>query len=135
MTQHIDKFDLEDRLVSFSVSITDIAESLPDTRLGSHIAGQLLRAGTSPASNYGEAQGAESRRDFIHKMKISLKELREVYVWLKIVRRKNLINGIEIEKLINENNELISIFVASIATAQRNMRALGISNNEQGIKK
>jgi len=126
----VDKFDLEDRLINFSVNIADIVESLPNTRLGNHIAGQLLRAGTSPASNYGEAQSAESRRDFVHKMKIALKELREAYVWLKIIRCKNLVgNSDGLNQSLSENNELISIFVTSIMTAQRNMRAVGISNS------
>ena len=67
-------FDLEDRLIDFAVQIIYLAESLPKTKVGKHIAGQLIRCGTSPAPNYGEAQSAESRSDFIHKMKISLKE-------------------------------------------------------------
>jgi hypothetical protein len=72
----IRKFDLEDRLVNYSILIIEVVEMLPNTRAGNHLAGQLIRSGTSPALNYGEAQGAESRSDFIHKMKISLKELR-----------------------------------------------------------
>lgn len=71
------KFDLEDRLINFAVRIAEIVESLPNTRAGNHIAGQLIRSGTSPALNYGEAQSAESRSDFIHKIKVVLKELRE----------------------------------------------------------
>jgi four helix bundle protein len=70
-------FDLEERLISFAVRIIDLAESLPKTRTGNHISGQIIRCGTSPASNYGEAQSSESRVDFIHKMKICLKELRK----------------------------------------------------------
>jgi four helix bundle protein len=80
------KYDLEERLLDFAVRIIEIVEALPNTRTGNHIAGQLLRCGTSPAPNYGEAQSAESRQDFVHKMKICLKELRETNVWLKIVR-------------------------------------------------
>ena len=71
------KYDLEDRLIDFAIRIIRVAESLPKTKVGNHIAGQLIRSGRSPAPNYGEAQSAESRLDFIHKMKISLKELRE----------------------------------------------------------
>ncbi|MBI9084409.1 MAG: four helix bundle protein [Desulfobacterales bacterium] len=67
------KYDLEDRLIHFAVSMIDIVETLPNTRTANHIGGQLLRAGTSPAPNYGEAQSAESRKDFIHKMKIAFK--------------------------------------------------------------
>ncbi len=80
-------FDLEDRLIDFAVRIIRIAEALPKTKTGNHIAGQIIRCGTSPAPNYGEAQGAESRSDFIHKMKISLKELRETRVWLLMIVR------------------------------------------------
>jgi four helix bundle protein len=74
-------FDLEDRLIDFAVRIIRTAESLPKTKVGNHIAGQLIRSGTSPAPNYGEAQSAESRSDFIHKMKVALKELRETRIW------------------------------------------------------
>ena len=114
-------FDLEERLIDFAVRIIRIAESLPKTKIGNHIAGQLIRCGTSPAPNYGEAQSAESRSDFIHKMKICLKELRETKVWLKIIIRANLIkHKSKLEPDIIENDELISIFVASIKTAKQN---------------
>ncbi len=113
-------FDLEDRLIDFAVRIIRLAESLPKTKVGNHVAGQLIRCGTSPAPNYGEAQSAESRADFIHKMKVSLKELRETRVWLLIIVRAKLIESTsKIEPLINENNELISIFVTSITTAKQ----------------
>lgn len=114
------KFNLEDRLVDYAVVVIETAEALPNTRAGNHIAGQLIRCGTSPALNYGEAQGAESRKDFIHKMKIVLKELRETGVCLKIIKRKPLINPPErIDSVLDECNELISIFVSSVSTAQR----------------
>ena len=71
------KYDLEERLISFAIRMMTIAEGLPQTKSGIHLAGQLTRSGTSPALNYGEAQGAESKRDFVHKMRIILKELRE----------------------------------------------------------
>jgi four helix bundle protein len=112
-------FDLEERLIDFAVRIIRTAESLPKTKVGNHISGQLIRCGTSPAPNYGEAQSAESLSDFIHKMKVSLKELRETRVWLVIIVRANLIKpASKLESLINENNELISIFVTSIKTAK-----------------
>jgi four helix bundle protein len=112
--------DLEERLIDFAVRIIRTAESLPKTKVGNHIAGQLIRCGTSPAPNYGEAQSAESRSDFIHKMKVSLKELRETRVWLLIVARAELIKPpSKLEPLIDENNELISIFVTSIKTAKK----------------
>ena len=113
-------FDLEERLIDFAVRVILLAESLPKTKVGNHIAGQLIRCGTSPAPNYGEAQSAESRSDFIHKMNVALKELRETRVWLFIIVRANLIRPTsKLEPLINENNELISIFVTSITTAKQ----------------
>ena len=108
-----------ERLIDFAVRIIRTAESLPKTRAGNHIAGQLIRCGTSPAPNYGEAQSAESRSDFIHKMKVSLKELRETRIWLLMIVKANLIKpASKLEPLINENNELISIFVTSVKTAK-----------------
>ena len=116
-------FDLEERLIDFAVRIIRIAESLPKTKVGNHILGQLIRCGTSPAPNYGEAQSAESRSDFIHKMKICLKELRETKVWLIMIIRANLIKPkSKLESDIIENDELISIFMASIKTAKQNKR-------------
>ena len=113
-------FDLEERLVDFAVRIIRTAESLPKTRAGNHIAGQLIRCGTSPAPNYGEAQSAESRSDFIHKMKVCLKELRETRIWLLMIVKANLIKPTsKLEPLIYENNELISIFVTSVKTARQ----------------
>jgi four helix bundle protein len=116
------KFNLEERLIKFAVMILEIAESLPETRGTRHLSGQLVRCGTAPALQYGEAQSAESRRDFIHKMKIALKELGESSICLKIMDsrqysadNKKLVNAIE------ECNELISIFVKSIETATRNL--------------
>ena len=104
------------RLVDFAVRIIRTAESLPKTRAGNNIAG----CGTSPAPNYGEAQSAESRSDFIHKMKVSLKELRETRTWLLMIVKANLIKPpSKLEPLINENNELISIFVTSVKTAKQ----------------
>lgn len=111
------QFDLEERLIDFAVRVIRTAESFPKTKVGNHVAGQLIRSGTSPASNYGEAQSAESRSDFIHKLKICLKELRETRVWLVISVRASLIKpASKLDALINENNELIAIFVTSINT-------------------
>jgi four helix bundle protein len=115
------KFDLEERLIDFAVLIIEITESLNNTRAGNHISSQLVRSGTSPALHYGEAQSAESRNDFVHKLKILLKELRESLVALKIIKKVSLTKKIElVEKGIIECNELISIFVKSIETAKRN---------------
>jgi four helix bundle protein len=118
------KFDLEDRLVDFTVMAIETAEALPNIRAGNHLAGQLIRCGTSPALNYGEAQGGESRKDFIHKMKVVLKELRETYVCLKIIRLKPLLKPRKkTEPIFNECDELISIFVSSIFTARGKKKA------------
>lgn len=115
------KYDLEERLIDFAVLILEVGESLFNTRAGSHIGGQIIRSGSSPALNYGEAQSAESRNDFVHKFKIILKELRETNVSLKIIKRKPLTKKIELtDKAMKECNELISIFVKSIETANRN---------------
>lgn len=122
MTEKQRNFDLEDRLIEFAVLICKVAEQLPPTRVGNHVAGQLIRCGTSPPPNYGEAQSAESRRDFIHKMKICLKELRETNVWLKFIRRMKLDRSSDLEIAQKENNELISIFVKSLSTALKNTR-------------
>ena len=82
------KFDLEDRLLEFASAVIDLSESLPSTRAGNHVAGQVLRSGTSPYPNHGEAEAAESREDFIHKLKICLKELRETRRWARLIKRK-----------------------------------------------
>jgi len=112
--------DLEDRLIDFSIRIINVIEHLPKTKAANHIAGQLLRSGTAPAPNYGEAQSAESRKDFIHKMKIALKELRETLVWLKIIKRKPLCTAEQMASILKECDELISIFTASVKTAEKN---------------
>jgi four helix bundle protein len=116
-------YDLEERLLEYTVGVIDVVENLPHTRTGNHVAGQLLRAGSSPYPNHGEAQAAESRKDFIHKMRISLKELREAYRWLKLVRRVPLVQPAErVDPSIRETEELIRIFVASIRTAEKNLQ-------------
>ena len=118
-------FDLEDRLIDFAVRIISAAESLPKMKVANHIAGQLIRCGTSPAPNYGEAQSAESRADFVHKMKVCLKELRETRVWLLMIVRAKLIKQVsKLDSLIQENNELISIFVTSIRTAKKSKKKI-----------
>lgn len=118
----MNKIELEERLVDFAVLIIEIVNELPNTKAGNHLAGQLVRSGTSPALNYGEAQSGESRKDFIHKLKIVLKELRETFVCLKIILRANLCDNSEkVQASIKENNELISIFVKSVETAQKNL--------------
>lgn len=116
------RYNLEQRLIDFAVLMIEIAENLQNSRAGNHLSGQLLRSGTSPALNYGEAQGGESRRDFIHKLKIVLKELRETHVCLQIIARTKLFHSEDkMIFAIKEVNELISIFVKSIETAKKNI--------------
>ena len=111
-------YDLEDRLIDFAVRIIRLTEALPNTKAGNHVAGQILRSGTSPAPNYGEAQSAESAADFIHKLKIALKELRETLIWLKIISRANMIKSASLlAPLRQEADELIAILFASVKTA------------------
>ena len=114
------QYDIQQRLIDFAVLILEIAELLPNTRSGNHIAGQLIRCGTSPAANYGEAQAAESRKDFIHKMRVCLKELRETHVWLLVINKKRMLSDSgKLQAAIIECDELISIFVTSIGTAKK----------------
>lgn len=114
-------FDLEDRLVEFSSCVIDIVEILPSTRAGKYLAGQLVRCGLAPALLYGEVQGAESRNDFIHKMKIGVKELKETRICLKLIQKKGMIKTPErLENISRENEELIAIFSRSIDTAKKN---------------
>lgn len=113
-------FNLSDRLISFAVSMIKLAEKLPKNLAGNHLAGQLTRSGTSPALHYGEAQSAESRSDFIHKMKVAAKELRETNNCLKIIIKINWFEEHSLNLEQTECNELISIFIKSIATAQKN---------------
>jgi four helix bundle protein len=113
------KYDLEDRLLEFAVQVIDFTEALPNTRAANHIAGQLLRSGTSPYGNQGEVESAESRKDFVHKLKVCLKELRETRRWLRLAGRlKTLPRLPNLGECVNEAEELIRIFVASIRTAE-----------------
>lgn len=115
------KYDLEDRLIDFAVAIVNLIETLPNTKAGGHLGSQLLRSGTSPALNYGEALGGESRSDFLHKIKLVLKELRETHNCLRIILKTKISSD---EKSLiattKECNELVSIFVKSVLTAQKN---------------
>jgi four helix bundle protein len=116
-------YDLEDRLLEFAANIIELTDSLPNSRAGNHIAGQLLRCGTSSLSNHGEVEAAESRRDFLHKLRICLKELRETNRWLRLVGRViKLGPPPNFAICLNETEELIRIFAASIRTAERNAK-------------
>ncbi len=117
------KYDLEERLIDFSIRISNVVDKIDNSRLGIYIAGQLIRSGTSPALNYGEAQSAESRKDFVHKMKIVLKELKESRISLRIIERKPLIsNTNKLTSIMEEVEELIAIIYKSIQTAKSNMK-------------
>jgi four helix bundle protein len=118
------KYDLDERLLEFASVVIDVTEKLPSTRAGNHVAGQLLRSGTSPYGNHGEAQAPESADDFIHKMKICLKELRETRRWARLIHRKGwLAADLQSKFLLGESEELIRIFKASVQTAERNRLA------------
>jgi four helix bundle protein len=116
-------YDLEERLLDYSVGIIRVVDELPNTRTGNHVAGQLLRSGTSPSPNHAEAQSAESPSDFIHKMRICLKELRETKRWLLLIRRVPLVKSLgRTDDLLQETEELIKIFVRSVHTAEARKR-------------
>ncbi len=114
--------ELEERLVDFAVRIVKLSSRLPRTPAGKHIAGQILRSGTSPAPNYGEARGAESGADFVHKLRIVLKELNETSIWLRVIERSQLLKTELLADIINENSELCKIFTASLKTARASKR-------------
>lgn len=113
---------LENRLIDFAVRVMNLADALPETPVGKHIPRQLLRSGTSPAPNYAEARGAESNADFVHKLKIALKELNETSIWLRIVCRAGLKTTKLVEELIDENQQLCRILNASVKTVKSNDR-------------
>ena len=110
--------DLEKRLISFAAAIVRLSSTLPRTPQGRHICGQILRSGTSAAANYGEARGAESRADFIHKLKVVFKELNETTIWLEVIAESSLLSAETIVGIIAENRELCRIIAASIKTAR-----------------
>jgi four helix bundle protein len=118
------KFDLEERLLEFASTVIDLSECLPNTRAGNHIASQMLRSGTSPYPNHGEAEDAESRDDFIHKLKLCLKELRETRRWARLIKRKGWgKDDPTLPFVLSESDELIRVFYSSIQTARKNALA------------
>ncbi len=114
--------DIQDRLINFAVEIIKLSSALPKTKAGNHIARQLLRCGTSPAPNYGEARGAESMKDFIHKLGIVLKELNESGIWLEMIKRSAMLRLEVIQPLMQECTELSKIIASSIRTASANKK-------------
>ena len=114
------RFDLEERLLEFSAHIIELIDAQPNTRAANHVAGQLLRCGTSPYGNHGEVQAAESRRDFIHKLRVCLKELKETRRWLRLIQRATWLPYSKTVSVPCETEELIKILFTSIRTAEKN---------------
>jgi four helix bundle protein len=111
---------LLDRLIDFAAAVGKIVDLLPDTRLGRHVAGQLVRCGTSPAPNYAEGCAAESREDFVHKLSICLKELRETRTWLRLIVRAELLSPAAVAAVLDECVQLCNIIGQSVVTAKNN---------------
>src|SRR5213592_2293045 len=109
---------LEERLIEFAVRIIKLSARLPKTPAGRHIAGQILRSGTSPAPNYGEARGAESSADFVHKLGVVLKELNETSIWLRVIERSEILRRELLSDIIEENRELCKILGSSQRTSR-----------------
>ena len=109
-----------DRVIDYAVRIIKLSEALPDTKAGKHVSTQVLRSGTSPAPNYGEAQSAESKADFVHKLKVALKELRETEIWLKIIAKAELVESESlVAPLLQETDKLIAILFTSVETSKK----------------
>lgn len=113
--------NIETRLINFAAEIVKCSNKLPRTRAGRHISDQILRSGTSPAPNYAEARAAESRRDFVHKLKVAVKELNETKVWLHVIEKCQMLDPKLLRELIDECQQLAKILTASITTARKNM--------------
>ena len=119
VTEKQDRADqFEERLIDFAVRVIHLSARLPKTPAGRHVAGQILRCGTSPAPNYSEARAAESHADFVHKLRIVLKELNETYVWLRLIRKSELITPPLLADIIDENSQLCRIVTSSVSTAK-----------------
>jgi four helix bundle protein len=112
--------DLQDRLINFAVMIITFCSKLPKTEAGRHIAGQLVRSGTAPAPHYGEARSAESKRDFLHKLRIALKEMNESAVWLEIIERAEMVPKCDMVEIRTECDELCRILGASVRSVMKN---------------
>jgi four helix bundle protein len=126
-------YDLEDRLLEYSVRIINVVDAMAPSHAASHVGDQLLRSGTSPYGHHGEAEGAESRADFLHKLRVCHKELRESRRWLRLVERARMVkNPTLLDTLIDEGGQLVRIFAASIRTAERN-RSTGKVRTSQDL--
>ena len=114
--------ELVERLINFAARVGKVVDALPDTRMGRHIGGQLVRSGTSPAPNYEEACAAESRADFAHKLSICLKELRESRSWIRLIIKTEMLTEHRMGELLDECNQLCNIIAKSIVTAKDNRK-------------
>ena len=121
---------LEERLIDFAVRIIKLASALPNTPAGRHISGQILRSGTSPAPNYGEARGAESRADFVHKIPVVVKELNETHIWLRIIERSKLLAAELLTDIVQENTDLCKIFSSSLKTIRLGRTIQKLTNSK-----
>jgi four helix bundle protein len=115
------KYDLEDRLVEFAGKVIDVVEKLPKNLAAKHLGGQLVRSGTSPALNYAEAVGAESKADFVHKLGVVLKELRETRVCLRIIQQQKYLDETMLDMVLDECAQLVFIVSKSVKTTKENM--------------
>ncbi|MEI6235662.1 MAG: four helix bundle protein [Planctomycetota bacterium] len=115
---------LEERLIDFAVRIIKLSERLPSSPTGKHLAAQIMRSGTSPAPNYGEARGAESYSDFVHKLGVVLKELNETFIWLRIIHKSGLLKPELMDGIIQENAELCKLITASSTTAKSKLKSV-----------
>ncbi len=111
--------ELSERLLDFAIRVGKVVDALPKTRMGRHIAGQLVRCGTSPAPNYEEGCAAESRADFVHKLSVALKELRESRMWIRMIIRGELLPEARMNDLLDEANQLCKIMGQSLVTAKQ----------------
>ncbi len=111
--------DLANRLLDFAVRVIRLIDALPKTAVGKQVGGQLIRAGTSAGANYEEARGAESRADFVHKLGVSWKEIREAWYWLRLIHRAELVKPDRVEQLVQEAGELCAILGQSHLTAKK----------------
>ena len=118
MTPNQKAAEFENRLIDFAVRILKIADTLPSNYSGQYFCKQIIRSGSAPALLYGEARGAESKSDFYHKISVALKELRETFINLKIISRKGFISADKLTEILDENNQLISILVATAKTVK-----------------
>ena len=122
MNSTLSKTDqLERRFIAFAASILNLSAKLPKSPQGRHVCSQILRSGTASAANYGEARGAESRADFIHKLRIVFKELNETTIWLEVIARSSMLPPDATAPVVAENRELCRVIAASIKTAGATM--------------